>query len=108
MKDEITPRHEVTARKPHRCSWCGKEIRPGERYATSTLRVDHVYEWRECSRCAPYVDEMFGDDVWGDYDPEYGIDQQTFWDFMAERHPGVWRGWQSEDEQREESGDDDG
>ncbi|WP_155982539.1 hypothetical protein [Olsenella uli] len=24
--DEIRPRHEVTARKPHRCSWCGKEI----------------------------------------------------------------------------------
>lgn len=40
MMDEISPRHEVTARKPHRCSWCGKRILPGERYATSTLRVD--------------------------------------------------------------------
>ena len=45
---------------------------------------------------------MFGDDVWGDYDPEYGIDQQTFWDFMSEKHGDVWHEWQSEDEQREE------
>lgn len=103
--DKITPRHEVTARRPHRCSWCDKEIRPGERYTTSTLKVYDVYEWRECGRCAPYVDEMFDDEYWGDYDPDYGIDQQTFWDFMAERHPGVWRGWQSEDEETRETDD---
>lgn len=95
---EINPQHEVKARKPHHCSWCDKEIHPGEKYITSTLKVDYVYEWRECSRCKPYVDEMFDDEVWGDYDPEYGIDQQTFWDFMAEKHHDVWHKWQLADE----------
>ena len=52
----------------------------------------------ECSRCKPYVDEMFDDEVWGDYDPDYGIDQQTFWDFMAEKHYDVWCEWQHADE----------
>lgn len=103
---EIKPQHEVKARKPHHCSWCCKEIHPGEKYMTSTLKVDYVYEWRECSRCKSYVDEMFDDDVWGDYDPEYGIDQQTFWDFMSEKHYDVWRKWQlaDEKERRDESG----
>lgn len=95
---EIKPQHEVIARKPHHCSWCGKEIHAGEKYTTSTLKVDYIYEWRECSRCKSYVDEMFDDKVWGDYDPEYGIDQQTFWDFMAEKHGDVWHKWQLEDE----------
>lgn len=73
--DEIGPQHEVTARKPHRCSWCGKEILPGEKFVTSTLKTDYIYEWRECDRCKPYVDEMFDDDVWGDYDPVVDIDK---------------------------------
>lgn len=62
--DTISPQHEVTARKPHSCSWCDKEILPGEKYVTSTLKTDYIYEWRECDRCKPYVDEMFDDDVW--------------------------------------------
>lgn len=95
---EITPPHEVKARKPHYCSWCDKEIHVGEKYTTSTLKIDYVYEWRECSRCKPYVDEMFDDDVWGDYDSGYGIDQQTFWDFMAEKHYDIWCEWQHADE----------
>mgnify|MGYP000900062659 FL=1 len=94
---EIKPKHEVIARKPHYCSWCGKEIQIGEKYATSTLKIDSVYEWRECSRCKSYVDEMFDDEVWGDYDPEYGIDQQTFWDFMSENHGDILHKWQLED-----------
>lgn len=95
---EIQSRHEVKARKSHHCSWCDKEIHAGEKYITSTLKVDYIYEWRECSRCKPYVDEMFDDDVWGDYDPDYGINQQTFWDFMAEKHHDVWHKWQLVDE----------
>lgn len=61
----------MTARKPHSCSWCDKEILPGEKYVTSTLKTDYIYEWRECSRRKPYVDEMFDDKIWGDYDPDY-------------------------------------
>ena len=99
---EIQPQHEVKARKSHHCSWCGKEIHAGEKYITSTLKIDYIYEWRECSRCKPYVDEMFDDKVWGDYDPEYGIDQQTFWDFMAEKHHDVWHKWQLADEKERE------
>ena len=87
--NEINPQHEVTARKPHRCSWCDKEILPGEKYVTSTLKTDYIYEWREYDRCKPYVDEMFDDDVWGDYDPDYGIDAQTFYEFMLDKHPNV-------------------
>ena len=71
--DTISPQHEVTARKPHSCSWCNKEILPGEKYVTSTLKTEYIYEWRECSRCKPYVDEMFDDEIWGDYDPDYGV-----------------------------------
>ena len=95
---EITPPHEVEARKPHYCSWCDKEIHVGEKYTTSTLKIDYIYEWRECSRCKPYVDEMFDDEFYGDYDPDYGIDSQTFYEFMTEKHPGVWREWQLADE----------
>lgn len=95
---EITPPHEVEARKPHYCSWCDKEIHVGEKYTTSTLKIDYIYEWRECSRCKPYVDEMFDDKVWGDYDSGDGIDQQTFWDFMSEKHRDVWCEWQHADE----------
>lgn len=95
----------VKARKAHRCSWCGKRIRPGEGYKVSTLKVDYVYEWRECERCKEYVSEMFEDEVWGDYDSAYGIDQQTFWDFMGERHPGVMEEWDRADM---EDGSDDG
>ena len=51
---EIKPQHEVIARKPHHCSWCDKEIHTGEKYITSTLKVDFIYEWRACSRCKPY------------------------------------------------------
>lgn len=94
---EIKPKHEVVARKPHYCSWCGKKIQTGEKYATSTLKIDSVYEWRECSRCKSYVDEMFDDEVWGDYDSECGIDQQTFWDFMSEKHGGILHKWRLED-----------
>lgn len=95
--DTISPQHEVTARKPHSCSWCDKEILPGEKYVTSTLKTDYIYEWRECDRCKPYVDEMFADDVWGDYDPDYGIDAQTFYEFMLDKHPDVLDKWQSVD-----------
>ena len=65
---------------------------------TSTLKIDYIYEWRECSRCKPYVDEMFDDDVWGDYDSGDGIDQQTFWDFMVAKHYDIWCEWQHADE----------
>lgn len=95
---EITPRHKVKARKEHRCSWCDKLISPGEIYEVSTLKVDYVYEWRECDRCREYVKEIFEDPYWGDYDPEYGIDAQTFMDFMYDRHSDVAREWWSDDE----------
>lgn len=40
---------------------------------------------------------MFDDDVWGDYDPDYGIDAQTFYEFMLDKHPDVLDKWQSVD-----------
>ena len=48
-------------------------------------------------QCKPYADEMFDDDVWGDYDPDYGIDAQTFYEFMLDKHPDVLDKWQSVD-----------
>lgn len=99
--DGIRPSHEVTARKPHCRSWCGKEIRPGERYAAPTPEVDHVYEWRECGRCKSHVDEMSGDEAWG-WDDGNGIQAETFQESMRDRHQDVWHEWQGEDDDASE------
>jgi hypothetical protein len=36
-----------TARKPHACYWCGRDIRPGQKY------WDYTPRHKECLSCGP-------------------------------------------------------
>lgn len=90
----ITPAHRVKARKPHYCSWCGKRIEIGEIYTVSTNVGDEIYTWRECDRCAPYVDEMMA--FPGDFYFDSGIEAYThdsFLDFMLNENADVLEKW---------------
>lgn len=90
----IRDSHEVTARKQHTCSWCSNRITPGERYKTSTRFMDYIYEWRECGRCAPFVQEMFETASWEDIYITYGfLTENDFKDFMWDEHPKIAKEW---------------
>jgi hypothetical protein len=56
-----------TARKPHRCDWCGDRIEPGTKYRRTThLGPDGLYEWIQCPPCGPLVSPAFDWAGWPD------------------------------------------
>lgn len=93
MCKEIEEPHDVKARKPHWCDWCGKRIEIGELHRAAKYASDGtIYTWRECDRCRPYVREM-----WDSYGSLLSRPKTlTFADFeeyMLEFHPEVWLEW---------------
>ena len=93
MVDCIRPVKAVVARKQHRCDWCGKTIEPGETYNRSTWRYDSVYDFHECTRCEPYVVEMWSTVAWYS---DAGLNHEDFRYFMEEHYPDVLKEWTDE------------
>lgn len=61
-------RKEVTARKRHRCGFCGHAIERGERYSFSTHAFDgRAYTWRSHLKCQELCDV-----IWDYVDPDDG------------------------------------
>lgn len=63
------------ARKPHRCSLCGRIIDPGESYHhSSSADGGTVSVWRQCQHCCSLADEvdLLGHlaDPWEGYGPD--------------------------------------
>lgn len=77
------------ARKEHKCSLCGKNIKPGEKYHRQTLVYDgDVYDWvedLECQKATDVVCERL--DFFG-YDREDGLTEEVFneeiWEIVTE------------------------
>lgn len=95
MVTELVSAHRVKARKEHRCNWCGKRIEVGEDHTATSLVYDgSAYTFRECDRCAPYVEPMM--DYWDNrYDEGYNGDDM--YEYMRDEHPDVWDAWMEAD-----------
>ena len=64
-----------TARKEHKCMWCGCTINVGEKYERQTLKYDNqIYDWVAHLECAKITGllNMF-DDCYGD-----GLNENDF------------------------------
>ena len=63
-----------TARKEHRCNYCGGIIRPGERYEYSVNKFDgDIYEWKSHEKCT-----FIAGEIWDYADPDDGMDSDCF------------------------------
>ena len=69
-----------TAQKPHRCSLCCEEIKPGEKYGYDTYKYDgRVYDWKSHLECEAVSTFLF------DYvDPDCGMTSDDFCDACAD------------------------
>lgn len=54
MIEILSDKHEVKARKEHRCDECGGIIAKGETYSTATYKYDDVYTWKQHLRCSEF------------------------------------------------------
>lgn len=63
-----------TARKAHRCSDCGREIRPGETYRRGVGFDGTAWTWKDCAHCEYVLREY--DLAW---DGEYNADHFAEW-----------------------------
>lgn len=77
---EILQEQERTARKAHRCSYCGEEIKPGETYEWAKLISDgRIYEWKNHKRCG-----FIAAQLWEYADPDDGMTADDFTEACAE------------------------
>lgn len=74
----------VTAKKEHRCSFCGKTIVPGERYRNQFIADGgDSYTWKSCLPCERFVEKFnVQEGCWDE-----GITQMDFQDSVIE----LWR-----------------
>jgi hypothetical protein len=93
---EFVSRKAVTARRVHRCDYCGAvAVKRGEIYSREVLKYDgRIYSWVTCGRCAELAHEVWlycgesddgtnGDDFaeWAEEskdDPEWGERARAF------------------------------
>ena len=95
--DESRP----TARKPHRCSLCGRLIAPGETYERAANVFDgRAYTWKTCAHCEAAIKHTsLGDylDDCASWNDGYGPDDVSGWEPQTRRECVVkaqWeRGW---------------
>ena len=68
------------ARKPHRCTLCGRLIRPGETYRRGAgMDGSTAWTWKECAHCEAILPLI--DTVWEcDEDEGYGRSNIEDWD----------------------------
>ena len=75
-----------TARKEHKCDWCGQRIKIGEKYENSFLKTNgDVYSWKchiNCRKIAEHLD-MFD----GDYDE--GLTGDQFQEYIKEEYANL-------------------
>lgn len=48
---ELIHEATITARKEHRCSFCGEQIQKGEQYHRAALKYDNIYTWKSHLDC---------------------------------------------------------
>ncbi len=92
--DIIKSPHIVKSRKEHQCDYCDKKINVGEEYTKATYKESYIYDWRNCDRCKPYVDEAFNNKT---YDFSDGMSRQDFHDYMYGEHRNIAKEWWSKD-----------
>lgn len=64
-----------TARKPHRCSDCGRTIEPGEKYERqANVGDDGFYEWLDCAQCGDLARRVWAAESGACYYFEDGLD----------------------------------
>ena len=68
-----------TARKEHRCNFCGCIIRPGERYKLSVLFDGEIYEWKSHAKC-----DYVSGEIWDYADPDEGMDSDCFYEACSD------------------------
>ena len=91
MIDILKEKHIVKARKHHKCDYCNKIITIGEKYISSTYAYDgSIYDWKECDRCKPFVQEAFSNKY---YNWEEGMSGEDFREYMLEEHKDIAKQW---------------
>ncbi len=79
----INNTRQVTARKNHKCDYCGLDIKKGEKYEVTTLKNDDgIYDWKNhisCHETATALD-MF------DFCNEEGLTKEDFTDFVSSKY----------------------
>jgi len=87
MFETIQGTKTVTARKPHRCDWCGLPINKGEKYHYAVYKYDgSVYSWKNHISCGVLVSDL---DMVDDCDE--GVTEDDFrefvWTYFRDFHP---------------------
>ena len=63
-----------TARKVHKCDYCGDVIHAGERYHHAVMKYDGmVYTWDEHEKC-----DFIASEIWDYVDPDEGMTEEDF------------------------------
>lgn len=58
MSVQVISSGKVTAKKRHRCTWCGQWIEPGEQYTKEFVKVDGDPSW---NKLHPECDEALSE-----------------------------------------------
>lgn len=58
MVEVIRTKAIKKARKEHKCSYCGRDIKIGDPYRRSLLKIDEPYTWNECKFCEVVAGEI--------------------------------------------------
>ena len=58
MVEVIRTKAIKKARKEHKCSYCGRNIKIGDSYRRSLLKIDEPYTWNECKYCEVVAGEI--------------------------------------------------
>jgi len=71
-----------TARKSHKCMWCGELIPKGERYYCSTNKdEDTLYQWKNHLHCMELAEKL---NMFDSYSATDGITEEMFKEFVSE------------------------
>lgn len=68
--------HKVTARKDHKCMWCGGVISKGQTYERCVFKIDDVYTWKNHVHCKEVASRLKMFDNWSN--DEGGLDDEGF------------------------------
>jgi len=83
----ITFKRGVVARKSHRCSECGGDIKPGEKYTRASGPHDGTFStFKSCPRCEfrrDLIDSLYSEACPGSSTPPYGMLDEAWWEGKA-------------------------
>ena len=73
-----------TAKKRHKCDFCGDYIEIGEVYENQTnVGDDGLYHWKSHISCQQLANEL---DMFKDCDPDYGVTSDDFDEFVCQEY----------------------